>query len=1239
MATRMFIGEMPLSWPHVESWFKQMDFYIQANKQADLDKAVLLSMCGSDAFRLVETLLSPTDIASDSVTYETIQQAVLCHLRPKRILHYERHLLHSMIQQEGEGAALFLQRLKDQATRCDFGAMKDELLLSQFIFGLRSQVVRAKLLADATLNLATAVQETLLQETVDTAAPPETVVSALRQGHAVKETKDKNKLASGYRSKNSGSKQQGPCFSCGKENHLRQNCKFRDAKCFKCNRRGHIAAACKSRTSASIAQTSCKPRVQHMISDVVLSVTSDISSESRLWTEWCTVGKVNVSFLIDTGSEVTLLPEKLATATGLSQVSSSVSVRAYGGQTIPILGCIEDAVIKIGGKQCSGTILVSDNAKRAILGMDYLRSLGVIDCLSTNINTSVCSPIQCNESRFSASFRLKKDVCMDGMCYAARSLPFSMKTLVEVEIRRLLAADIIFPVKDPVISAPIVPVVKQVGAERPIRLCGDYSRTLNQIIDADSYTIPTLEQILHRLAGASRYSVLDLKDAYLQVILSKESQLLTCVSTHLGHFAYRRLQFGISAAPLIFQEIMDTVLRDISGVAAYQDDIIISGIDVAEHDRRLCAVKARLQQYGFEINESKSQINKTAVSFLGFLLSEGKLLPHPDRLEAFSKLRVPKDKLQLRSVLGTLRHYGQFCRNFSIVARPLYDLLRNNVRWHWTDKHETVMRTLIKVISDGQITCYQMNKPLFVTADASKDGIGYVLSHDQHQREVVWLGSRVLSQAEARYSNIEREALAVVEAVKYFHKFLCGRRFTIISDHRPLQFIFNAKSASERISARLQRWVITLGAYDYQLVYKKGEQMFAADVLSRLPRPESLSITPVVNLLDINSLSEFSSGSSLLRRIAVYSDKTMKLLKRYIINGWPTYLPKPMYQWSKERSEYSIQDGIVYRGLRVVVPSFFRREILTLLHENHPGILKMIRLARQYFWWPSIDADVNRHVQRCTICQMNARKRIKANLASWPEAKDFWERVHVDVAYFLHHKFLVLVDAATKWVDVHLLTSNSSSAAVSALRRSFKYVGLPCILVSDNGTNFVSAEFEGFLRDNFVEHICSPPGHHQSNGQAERVIQELKFFLRKSGSTVKDIERAVIQFCLHQNTTPAANGSVATDFVFNRSLRTKLSIKCTELNLPGQVTPAYVRREGQSQSLPTIVRKYGSNTSVDDSGRIVHDSDIVQRSEEVEAEATEPTETGVSEPEITEEVPLRRSQRVRRKPARFGFPS
>ena len=106
-----------------------------------------------------------------------------------------------------------------------------------------------------------------------------------------------------------------------------------------------------------------------------------------------------------------------------------------------------------------------------------------------------------------------------------------------------------------------------------------------------------------------------------------------------------------------------------------------------------------------------------------------------------------------------------------------------------------------------------------MTADASTNGLGFVLSHDVEQREVVWLGSRVFQPAEAHYSNIEREALSIVEAVKYFHKFICGRHFTIISDHRLLKYIFNANTVSERISARLQRWAITLRAYDYKLQF------------------------------------------------------------------------------------------------------------------------------------------------------------------------------------------------------------------------------------------------------------------------------------------------------------------------------------------------------------------------------------------------------------------------------------
>ena len=245
--------------------------------------------------------------------------------------------------------------------------------------------------------------------------------------------------------------------------------------------------------------------------------------------------------------------------------------------------------------------------------------------------------------------------------------------------------------------------------------------------------------------------------------------MLTCISMHIGHFAYRKLQFGISAAPLIFQEIIDKVLCDIPYAAAYQDDIIIGATTEMEHDTTLQLVQRRLELHGFKPNPRKSQIKRTKVSFLGFLLKNGALFPCKDCLQAFDAMPYPANKDQLRSAMCTLRHYGVFCKGFSQIGRCLYNLLKQNMRWNWMPAHASAFDRLRRTIAQGKLLCYDIRKPLFITADASKDGLGFVLSHDEEQREIVWLGSRVLSLAEANYSIIERKALAVVEFCPQVH--------------------------------------------------------------------------------------------------------------------------------------------------------------------------------------------------------------------------------------------------------------------------------------------------------------------------------------------------------------------------------------------------------------------------------------------------------------------------------------
>ena len=335
-----------------------------------------------------------------------------------------------------------------------------------------------------------------------------------------------------------------------------------------------------------------------------------------------------------------------------------------------------------------------------------------------------------------------------------------------------------------------------------------------------------------------------------------------------------------------------------------------------------------------------------------------------------------------------------------------------------------------------------------------------------------------------------------------------------------------------------------------------------------------------------------------------------------------------------------------------------RAEILQLLHSDHPGVVRMVRLARQYFWWPAIDADINSMVQRCAVCQTNARKRSGMNLASWQEAKEFMERIHVDVAHYKEKRFLVLVDAFSKWTDVQEVADLSAKATISALRKTFKYVGLPKTVASDCGTNLVAAETERWMLQNYIKHVRTPPGHHQSNGLAERMVQEFKIYLDKQ--TGEDYDRFVIAFCLQHNTSPAANGSVAADFVFTKTPRTRVSAQCTERVVPFAPIPAFVRVEHHAPAPSSIVARHGDNTSFDAKGRLVHDADVVPRSDLSEAAGVEGDANGgivaknganditvagnedsvdMDEIEVDrgQEVVPRRSSRLRKQPERFGF--
>ena len=334
-----------------------------------------------------------------------------------------------------------------------------------------------------------------------------------------------------------------------------------------------------------------------------------------------------------------------------------------------------------------------------------------------------------------------------------------------------------------------------------------------------------------------------------------------------------------------------------------------------------------------------------------------------------------------------------------------------------------------------------------------------MLSHrmDDGSEKPVAFASRSVAPAEKKYAQLEKEGLAIVFGVKKFNQYLLGRKFVILSDHKPLQHLFSAsRPVPPLASARIQRWALTLGAYDYSIEYKPGPEHANANTLSRLPLPEVTSAVPqpaeIIFLMD--TLGNTPIHASQVRQWTA-RDPILAQVREMVLNGWKEGETEEMVPYIRRRDELSVQEGCLLWGVRVVVPLSGRPKVLDELHLCHPGIARMKSLSRSYAWWPGIDQDIESRVKCCAQCQLNQKTPAKAPLhpCDWPDRP--WTRLHIDYAGpFLGKMFLVVVDAHSKWLDVVSVPSATSMHTIAKLTSIFTTHGLPEMIVSDNGTAF-----------------------------------------------------------------------------------------------------------------------------------------------------------------------------------------
>ena len=1114
-------------------WKRRFEQYRSASGLTAKDEAcqisTLLYCMGEDA----EDVLTATAISNaDRAKYSEVIKKFDDFYKVRTNVIYERARFNRRNQQPGETIDQYITVLHRLADTCNYPAdLKSEMIRDRLVVGILDTAVSQKLQLDSALDLAKAMKycrqgEAVKEQQSDLRGASKSnpiVVDELRRDQ--RRTARKPYQQGRGSSKPGGAKQganERLCKRCGGKNHPKGgNCPAKEAICHRCNHKGHYSAQCFSKT---VAETLVENEEFSLdASSVTIGTVS--GKEQTSWTVDLLVQEHSqVKFKIDTGAEVTVISEKDYQSLHQGAKLEKPKLKLYG-PTRQALNTIGRTKLKITKQSTSVSttqyVYVVRDLKVNLLGLPAVTALNLVARVDSTISneTSSLDPKARYPSLFTGlgtmgeeyHIRLKKDAKPQAL-FAPRNVPIPLRDKVEEGLRRMEQLGVIEPVHDPTPwCAGMVVVPKSSGA---VRICVDL-KPLNESVLRETHPMPSVDDTLAQLSGATVFSKVDANSGFWQIPLAADSCHLTTFITPMGRFCFKKLPFGISSAPELFQKRMSQILTGLKGVICHIDDVLIFGSNQAEHDDRLCAVLDRLSETGVTLNGDKCVFGQSQIKFLGHLIDKDGIRSDPDKVAAITKLDPPSNITQLRRLTGMINQLGKFSPNLSELSKPLRELLSPKKAWTWGPDQTRAFEEIKKELTRPTVLAlYNPRAPTKVSADASSFGLGAVLlqQSDQEWRPVAY-ASRSMTDTETRYAQIEKEALATTWSCEKFSNYLLGQRFQIETDHKPLVPLLSTKRL-DSLPPRIVRFRLRLGRFDYSISHTPGKLLYTADTLSRAPLTTSDHGSDLPEEVDVFVNSVISSLPASPQCIERYrksqeEDPVCVKVKQYCQTEWPEKRATPagIRPYWKARSSLSVCNQLLMFNHRIVVPSSLQKEALERIHESHQGISRCRMRSKSSVWWPGISSAIEDMIQRCPVCVRDAELHheplMSTALPQYP-----WQMLGSDLFELKGTSYLLVVDYFSRYPEVIRLTSTTSAAVITALKSMFSRHGIPECFRSDNGPQYSSSEFGDFAKKYGFEHNPSSPRFPQSNGLADRTVKTVKQLLAHSA----DLSMALLNY-------------------------------------------------------------------------------------------------------------------------------